>query len=318
MEFFFSGVSSHRELGFLQAAEVKNILLNPYDFRTLEHSLSDKKLILDSLAYKFFKQGRRADYDSWRSQIDAVDTTKFFYIVAPDVIGDPEATLVNWRRAKQDYPDLPLLPVFQWSAPESALDEYLESSPVVGIGGLIPLMRAEDTTMLAELTDLCEKHPGRFHIFGLRWLKAFNAIKSLAYAADSSVWLAGVRYGQLIFTHTRSGQLLRTKADRILKGSFTPESLCIESARNIQTHLQQLPMTTTAAEAIEPVLPYFTLDIQASDRLRKTPITVDDIANILSLLGHPQESINAATIKVSASRATVRWTADQPDIHPTN
>ena len=123
MEFFYSGVSSQRELEFLRHAEIKNILLNPYDFKSLEHLLLDKNLILDSLAYKFFKAGRHADYDTWRSQIDSINTSRFRFIVAPDVIGDPQATLDYWRAARRDYPDLPLLPVFQWSEPESALAE---------------------------------------------------------------------------------------------------------------------------------------------------------------------------------------------------
>lgn len=53
---------------------------------------------------------------------------------------------------------------------------------------------------------------------------------------------------------------------------------------------------------------YFTLQIQISDRLRQTPITPENIEDILSLLGHAKPEIAAARITVQPSHATVHWT----------
>jgi hypothetical protein len=74
---------------------------------------------------------------------------------------------------------------------------------------------------------------------------------------------------------------------------------------------------TTTAEVIEPVSPHFTITIQVSDRMRRTPITDFDIEEILALLGHAEPAIIAATIQVSESSASVYWAAGQP-VHPTH
>jgi len=53
---------------------------------------------------------------------------------------------------------------------------------------------------------------------------------------------------------------------------------------------------------------YFTIRIEESDHLRQTPLTPEDIEDILSLLGHPKKAIAAARITVLPSHATVHWT----------
>ncbi|MGF1566864.1 MAG: hypothetical protein ACFCVD_02115 [Nodosilinea sp.] len=61
-------------------------------------------------------------------------------------------------------------------------------------------------------------------------------------------------------------------------------------------------------------MPNITLQIEESDRLRQTPITPEDIEDILSLLGHSRAEITAARIEVSASHATVQWTNETDQI----
>ncbi|MGB6013753.1 MAG: hypothetical protein WBG32_03405 [Nodosilinea sp.] len=53
---------------------------------------------------------------------------------------------------------------------------------------------------------------------------------------------------------------------------------------------------------------YITLQIEESDHLRQTPITPEDIEDILSLLGHPRAAIASARITVLSSCVTVHWT----------
>jgi hypothetical protein len=59
---------------------------------------------------------------------------------------------------------------------------------------------------------------------------------------------------------------------------------------------------------------HFTIQLQISDRLYQTPITPEDIEDILALLGHGKPEITAATIVVSQSHATVHWTPQQNPI----
>ncbi len=68
MDFFFSGLSSPREVDYLLQAEVEKILINPVDFHVVGHLIpSEKTLILDSMAYKIFKRGQTPRCDDWRS-----------------------------------------------------------------------------------------------------------------------------------------------------------------------------------------------------------------------------------------------------------
>ncbi|MBD1876952.1 hypothetical protein H6F75_26050 [Nodosilinea sp. FACHB-131] len=52
---------------------------------------------------------------------------------------------------------------------------------------------------------------------------------------------------------------------------------------------------------------YITLQIEENDHLRQTP-PLEDIENILSLLGHSRIVIASARITVLPSCVTVRWT----------
>lgn len=245
MTFYFSGVRSSRELNYLKSAQAKTLLIDPCDYRRLADEIpDDMEVILDSSAYRAFRDGRTLSLEDWKAEIAGLPLDRFKYIVAPDIVGDASETMRLWAEAtdcsQSELKDLPLMPVWQWGGSRIQLEYFLEESEVVGIGGLIEAMRAKDERMLDRLTALCEEFPGRFHIFGLRWLQAFNAIKRTAYSADSSVWLAGRKYKQLIFTSSTNGHLLRTKAERI-KSGLSDDQKCIESARNIQEHLDNIP-----------------------------------------------------------------------------
>lgn len=67
-----------------------------------------------------------------------------------------------------------LIPVWQWRSGRSRLREYLDSAPVVGLGGLVDALHAEDAETLDQLSRLCEAFPRRFHVFGLMWLAALQ------------------------------------------------------------------------------------------------------------------------------------------------
>jgi hypothetical protein len=65
---------------------------------------------------------------------------------------------------------------------------------------------------------------------------------------------------------------------------------------------------------------YITIQIQKTDHLRKTPVSQDDMKELLGMLGfsetamvedRPRRAIASATIAVSRNAATVHW-ADEP------
>lgn len=254
MQFYFSGVASPKELSYLKEADVKRILIDPYDYRRLADDIPDHwDVVLDSSAYRSFKQGRQLTLEGWKAAIAGLPLDRFQYLVAPDVVGDPGATIQLWAEATDCSQEKikalakagRLMPTWQWGGSRLQLEFFLDEAPVVGIGGLVPLMqddapKDERDRMLRWLTALCEEFPGRFHLFGLRWLKAFNAVKHTAYSADSSFWLAGRKYRQLVFTHEQNGHLLKTKAERVTQ-EVAEDMLCIQSARNIENHLENLP-----------------------------------------------------------------------------
>jgi hypothetical protein len=197
----------------LDAAGVRYFLV---DWIDLPH-VSDvpDNVAIDSGAYRIQKRGGTFEpHVYW----DMLATRPFDFAIMPDVIGDPEATRQRWREARQ-YQHLKVIPVWHWGSPRAYLEEYLDQSLLVAIGGLVPHMRAKDAEMLGGLTELGERYPNRFHLLGANWLKALQTLAPLACSADTSKWLDGGRYRHLIFVHSRTGQLQQAPA-RVLAKTY--------------------------------------------------------------------------------------------------
>nr|RNJ69419.1 MAG: hypothetical protein EDM05_09070 [Leptolyngbya sp. IPPAS B-1204] len=184
----------------------------------------------------------------------------YTWISAPDVIGGPETTYQNWLTArrwlKQNFESSPvrMIPVWGWDTPKKFLNHYLQHSRIVGIGGLVMLMRQGKPTnpeeranllqrgsanaykMLRQLKALCQQYPQRFHIYGCNWTVALNHLRGLAYSTDSSLAWDGARYGLII--HTRNCKLIRTPAWE-LEFEGNREARCIACARNIRRFMAQ-------------------------------------------------------------------------------
>ena len=130
-----------------------------------------------------------------------------------------------------------LLPVWPWGSDEDILAEYLDHAPVVGIGGLVPLLRrrkaheepppVDRERTLADLVDLAARHPGRFHAFGLCWAKALDALWGLLASADTSHWLSR-RNGYVLNVHTQWGYLQETPFRAL---GHEPDEACLESIK---------------------------------------------------------------------------------------
>jgi len=225
--FYFSGLSGDTEAEVLKTAGIQHVLVDPTD---LARAQGFAHIALDSGAYRAFKKGNALDIPSYL-QLATSDVFDFF--VAPDVIGDPESSHDNWEAHKCPG----MIPVWQWGGDEGLLSTYLEESTIVGIGGLVQLMRDKDEKMLKKLTQLCERHPGRIHLFGANWLKAINTLKALVYSMDTSKFLDAARYGHLIFIHEKTGKLHQAPAKVLGRGDLSRKERLILSARAMNDYM---------------------------------------------------------------------------------
>lgn len=205
MVYYFSGVGDAATFDILREAGVRHILVDPYDLKHIPEDW-DGELALDSGAYKEFKEGRSMSLEEY---VQVIRSRKFSMIFNKDVIGDGEQSFLNWKAllgmGVGQYCDL--IPVWGWGdTGGDRLDAYLIER-VVGVGGLAKAMRDKDEDMLKGLSQKVSEFPGRFHLFGLNWVKAINSLHPIAFSADSSKWLDAGRYGSVAFIHSTTGKL---------------------------------------------------------------------------------------------------------------
>ncbi|HLM60953.1 MAG TPA: hypothetical protein VK308_09125 [Pyrinomonadaceae bacterium] len=251
MKFYFSGISDAATYKMLETAQVQHILCDPFDVQNVP--LSRKIGILDSGAFRFFRQGSELDMHGYLKRVAELHE-RCELIVAPDVINDWNASYLNWLAVKDaSLIKDRLIPVWQYGAPVEHLESYLGESRIVGIGGLAKTMREDETVeqislrerTLDELNHLCEKFPGRFHLFGLNYLKAIEQLKSTAFSCDTSCWIRGASRSYVIFKNTKTGRLTQAPSKAIPHyRKLDREARCILSARNIEEFLSEgLPET---------------------------------------------------------------------------
>ena len=276
MIFYFSGVSSAADAQILKQAGVEHILVDMDDLPVLLETNWQGRIAIDSGSYRAFKSGKRLDPDAYIKRLDwleglAVTSTDFSsgfqgganrydFIAAPDVIGDPETTLSNWLYLTKSYRNAlrsRLMPVWQWGASIEHLRLYLDTSPsgLVGLGGLVPLIRdrrsdhlsdSERKTwdkarqkVLDQVLQIAQAYPGRFHLLGLCWVKAFNVLKPYLASGDSSLWLEGARYRFAIFQHSKTGKLSHAPAGMFPEfKSLDRSGLLLANAANIERFVQ--------------------------------------------------------------------------------
>jgi len=255
--FYFSGVAGADELSMLQEAGVSRIMVDQFDYHLVDWSRTDIDfwqggIALDCGAYRICKSGGKLslDFDDYMELATTADDGHLDFVVSPDVIDNPHQTRVNWLRTLAwldsnldgGLPETqPLfVPTWHWGSDRGLLDLYLAESWLVGIGGLVPLMREKDEAMLAELTALCEREMGRLHIFGCNWCRAIEQLAGLAASMDSSKWLDGARYGSIIFKHTRDGHLHAAPARYIPEyKDLDRRGRCVAGARNIELFIHE-------------------------------------------------------------------------------
>jgi len=234
-DFFFSGIASETERELLLANGATHLLVDPFDFPLIADY--GGPVALDSGAYRAFKKGYELTPEGMAPFYRSIDISRFAFITTCDVLGNPQKSIENWRTLRDKYGVL-TMPVWQWGAPYSDLLEYLDGSPIVGLGGTVPIMRdkarkdfaqeltergkstsdidvakamnAYEQTRIAALErigELLARYPRRFHFFGLCWMRAVNELAPLLYSADSSFWLEGARRRFAVFKNTKTGLL---------------------------------------------------------------------------------------------------------------
>ncbi|WP_010474785.1 DNA sulfur modification protein DndB [Acaryochloris sp. CCMEE 5410] len=219
------------------------LLVDPVDLKHVANWPGP--IALDSGAYRAFKSKSLINIEQY---LAAAFSRPFDFVVAPDVIGNPEQSYQNWLKVKDL--SLNILPAWEWGSDQSYLHHYLDHAPVVGIGGLVPVMRMKNSgserkikdQMLAELKQMCLQYPARFHIFGMNWLWAIESLNSLVFSGDSSKWLDGARYGHLIFTNSRTGHLSQAPAKAL------PESQSMDRQDRCISNIQAIANFTQAEE----------------------------------------------------------------------
>jgi hypothetical protein len=120
--------------------------------------------------------------------------------------------------------------VWGYGSCPALLDRYLVESDLVGVGGIAKGHARKDKSVLAGLTKLADRHPGRFHAFGLNWPLAMSRLDAALASHDSSAWLKAARYGHVVFRNTRTGNLQSAPA-RVGTRHLDRRERLIESAR---------------------------------------------------------------------------------------
>lgn len=253
MKFYHSGIGKpargsalSEEFLMLQKAGVSYILADQFQLKYLGDYR--RGVALDCGSYYAFKKRVVLNLESYLET--ARTRGPFDFTVALDAVGNYRLSHAYWEAAKQAGLAPGMIPVWQFGAPESYLEQYLDESHLVGIGGLAMLMREKNEEMRRKLITLCERWPGRFHIFGLNWLRCFGDLKDLAHSADSSKWLDGARKGTIIFHHTGNNHLAQVPEAiaidlGIIDGPLSREERCIQSAISIEKYCNSEQLATT-------------------------------------------------------------------------
>lgn len=147
---------------------------------------------LDSGAFTAFNSGKSITLDDYCSFIKSLPFEPWRYILL-DVIGNEEKTKENYNEmlVRGFNP----VPVFTHGSNWADVDYYYDKSDFICYGGLVG--KKGSSEVINDIDKFMKSTKGRkAHLLGytsLRYLKKFKP-----YSCDSSSWLAGRRYGQMM------------------------------------------------------------------------------------------------------------------------
>lgn len=201
---FFSGIEKKATADVLvklgAAGMMSQLLYSP----NLLEACADIPLVLDSGAYT--KELTRRDIEKYADLIIKLNDRCIWYANA-DCIGNQQKTNENYTFLLSLLPTelhSRILWIYQQSADLKYLYEGLEKHSRIGIGGLVPLLLSPDKTrarnIILNLASIVLKSGKFSHWFGVTSYEIIRTLNAYLpdYSVDSTTWLVGGRYGQLI------------------------------------------------------------------------------------------------------------------------
>jgi hypothetical protein len=158
---------------------------------------ADVDVMLDSGAYHMARLGLKVDVREYADFVSKHGNL-FNTVVAPDVPGDPERTVVRTIKFSKLYAG-EFMPVVQGKNVEEYVKCYRELRSLglarysrLGVGGL-ELFKSEPNLLGELLSRLCFKP---LHLFGVgsRVLRLVSAYDGCIRSIDSAAWLHEIRY----------------------------------------------------------------------------------------------------------------------------
>ena len=167
------------------------------DDKSMQQVVATKRLrmIGDSGAFSAFTQGtpiKMGEYVAWCRQWSPY----LCWTATLDVIGDPQATLANWRTMR-DRHHLQTVPTLHVGTDPRWMDAYVaDGCDFFGLGGMVGRAIQALPWVVRVFRYARDHHPQvRFHIWGITHRQFLDNLP--AYSADSSTFGNGYRFGRL-------------------------------------------------------------------------------------------------------------------------
>lgn len=179
---------------------VSHALFANKDLGTALRVLGDApvSVFADSGAFTAFTQGQAVDvgaYIAWVIKWGHLLTCA----AAPDVIGDPVATVRNTERMQREvgaaHPRLPVLPTYHAGSPFEFLDHWTARVDYLAVGGLVPLSRGSRATLARVLAQVFSRMPAHVSVHGFGMASPTVVTRYPWASADATTWLNGAKYG---------------------------------------------------------------------------------------------------------------------------
>lgn len=144
------------------------------------------RVLIDSGAFTAYKSGKPIQLDDYCKFLENIPIRPWGYFTL-DVIGQPDATMKNYREMLRR--GFEPIPIFTRGTDPAVLDEYYQTSDVVGIGGLVrtPRNRAFVNGIMAHVGDR------KVHLLGFSDIPFLKQYRT--FSCDSSGW-DQASYGQ--------------------------------------------------------------------------------------------------------------------------
>lgn len=167
-------------------------------------------VIVDSGAFSAYTSGQTIDVDTyaaWLAGWKDVATAAF----SLDVIGDPVASLRNYRRLAAAGTGVPIVPVFHAGSAARHLDALLdEGARYIGFGGLVEHYQKKAAVMRWAAWNLKRCADAGAAVHGLGFTA--SATRDLPfYSVDSSTWVMAGRRGFLCCFNPARGIVQQTQ-----------------------------------------------------------------------------------------------------------